>query len=297
MPGRPLVLALGSSRTKWALRAEQLNHPSDRAAPLVLNWGANGGGSMLAQTFLRRALEAGIRPDVVFLEVLPLSLSARRGLPFEEGMLCPWRLTAAEAAQLRPYYLRPHRFDLRWLGARALPIGRHHIELREALTVDAPSPGRRQEAVPRRDSYGWSAAQHWYPADEVQRLTGISLTSFQSALTQPRLAPGASQAVRDTVRLCLEQQIGVVLVIPPEGTVFRHYAPTVSHRHTRAVYALAQELGVPLIDASKWVDDDGFIDGHHTNFKGADQYTERFGREALRPHLLASPRISASWRR
>jgi hypothetical protein len=274
---------MGSSRTRWALRAEHLNAADDQAAPVVLNWGANGGGSMLAQTFLRRALEAGIRPEAIFLEVLPLSLSARHGLPVEESLLCPWRLTASETSRLRPYCAQPYRVDLRWAAARLLPVRRHHAELRDALALDVPAEGRR--LITGRDRYGWIPGQQLDSPEEVQKLTKQSLGVFQSALTQPELAPGALEAVRDMVRLCRAEQIDVVLVIPPEGTVFRRQAPAVADFQVKAVYDLARQLGTPLVDASDWVDDDGFIDGHHANVKGAEHYTRRFAEEVLGRYL------------
>jgi len=59
----------------------------------------------------------------------------------------------------------------------------------------------------------------------------------------------------------------------------------VEESHLTAVRGLAQELAVPLIDGRTWVDDDGFYDGHHVTQKGAEQYTRRFGRDALVPYL------------
>jgi hypothetical protein len=108
-PSRPLVLVLGSSRTSLNFRAERLNRPTDETAPLVINAAMIGGGPMLEQIYLRRLLRAGVRPNLVFVETAPMFLSAREGVPLEEGFLSPAKLTAAEAARLWTYYAEPSR--------------------------------------------------------------------------------------------------------------------------------------------------------------------------------------------
>ena len=65
-------------------------------------------------------------------------------------------------------------------------------------------------------------------------------------------------ATADTVQLCLDERIAVVVLVPAEGSAFRSYAPAVEETHLNAVRQLTQELGVPLVDARTWVDDDGF---------------------------------------
>ena len=45
-PEAPLVVVLGTSRTLGALLAERLNHPESARAPLVINAGVAGGGTV-----------------------------------------------------------------------------------------------------------------------------------------------------------------------------------------------------------------------------------------------------------
>jgi hypothetical protein len=122
------------------------------------------------------------------------------------------------------------------------------------------------------------------PPEEVERLTRQTLESYESALTQPRIAPGALQATRDAIRLAQREQIAVILVLPPEGSVLRNRAPAAAERHAGALRALAADMGVSLIDARTWIDDNAFFDGHHAFRRGAEQYTQRFAREALVPY-------------
>jgi hypothetical protein len=278
-PHRSLVVGLGSSRTLMCLRTERLNRGSDPAAPLVFNCSALGCGPMMQQVLLRRLLAEGFHPERVILEVLPASLSARDGAPIEERWKFTYRYNGRELAQLWRYYSEPVRLLHPWLLARALPLTRHRNELHDALALDraaAVTPGYNG-----RDAYGWGKAGDDISAEEAKRKAQIALAQYGTALTQPAPAPGAVEAVRDLVKLCRHEGIAVHFIVPPEGSVFRAFAPAVAESQMNVVRDLARELAVDLTDARTWVDDDGFWDGHHTNPKGADQYTERFGREVM----------------
>jgi hypothetical protein len=286
-PDRPLVLVLGSSRTKMALRAESLNHSSDPAAPLILNYAVAGSGPMMEQVVLRRVLASGVRPRFVFIEIIPMFLSARDGAPIEERNLLGGRLTAEELASLLPYYAEPYRVAYPWLLARVLPTQRHQAELRDALGIDLPAAGR-PKYVSGRDGYGWLPGPESAAGHDTAALVRHAIDTYESALKQPALADGPEQALRDLVAGCREERIPVALLVPPEGSVFRRYAPAVAEAHRRGVRDLARAMGVPLIDTSTWADDDDFYDGHHLTQPGADRYTARFAREVLAPAMTAT---------
>ena len=284
-PGRPLVLALGSSRTLGGLHAERLNNSADDTAPLVINSAMLGGGPILDQVVLRRMLGAGIRPSLVVVEIMPISLSAREGAPIEERQTWSSRFTAAEVARLWPFYAESHRLWRYWAIARILPCDRYQAELRDALGIDLPAA----EAPPQRsrDAYGYMAPCGTLPSQQIEEYTRRTLEDYKSPLTQPALASSALRAFRAVVDLCRGEGIDAVLIIPPESRAFRTYCPAVARTHANAVRDLAGELDLPLIDARAWVADAGFWDGHHMNDQGASQYTERFGREVLAPWCSA----------
>jgi len=291
-PGRPLVFVLGSSRTQQALRAERLNNPSDATAtPVVINCAMSGGGPMLHQVVLRRLLRAGFRPHLVFVESMPLALSARDGPPIEERQNLTGRYTAAELAHLYHYFARPYRLWFPWSYARLLPCYRHQAELRHALGIDLTEGATRN--LSGRDDYGWVVCPKLFSPQEVASKTQASLEQYATALTQAAVAPGALQALRDVVNLCRDEHIPVVFFAPAEGSRFRSFAPAVAESQMNAVRGLARELGVPLIDARTWIDDEGFYDGHHANWKGAEQYTEHFCREAFLPQVSRQPSWTA----
>jgi hypothetical protein len=291
-PDRPLVLFLGSSRTRSGLRAELLNRPADPRAPLVMNSAVNGSGPMLQSLVLRRMLRAGLRPTVVFVETIPMMVSIRDGTPSEENLPAS-RLTATEAARLRPYLERPVRLYARWLRSRASPIDRNGAELRDALALDVPTAGPRAFGS-GSDRYGWGGSPGSLAPHEVARLTAQIIDSYGPALRQPAVAPGALQAYRDLVTFARSRDIEVVFVMPPECSALREASPGPTECHASALRGVAHEMTVPLVDARTWIDDDGFWDGSHVTQRGADQYTERFGREVLTPLLSSRPSPTAA---
>jgi hypothetical protein len=91
--------------------------------------------------------------------------------------------------------------------------------------------------------------------------------------------------MRDLVERCRREQIPLVLVLMPESSDFRTwYSPEGLAEARRLLAELRDGCGVPVIDASAWVPDDGFKDGHHLMEKGAEVFTTRL-REELRPFL------------
>ncbi len=264
------------------LDAGRLVSPGDFSGPLVINCGVPGGGPMMHQIVLRRLLGAGIRPDLVFMEAMPLHLSARNGPPIEERQKLSARFTLREVRRLWHYYAEPYRLAYPWLIGRLLPCYRHQAEFCFALGLDR-SPGQ-SSYQDFRDNYGWVPCDKVFTPAQIESQVRQSLDQYVGALTQPAIAPGALKALRDGVQVCRKRNIPIVLIAPPEGTAFRTFAPVVAESQMNAVRDLAREVHVPLIDARDWVDDAGFWDGHHCNRSGAEQYTERFGREALEPY-------------
>src|SRR5262249_8439334 len=65
----------------------------------------------------------------------------------------------------------------------------------------------------------------------------------------------------------------------------RLYNPALRSAALGRLADLCREFGTELIDASKWVGDEGFSDSHHLLPPGARAFTERFWREKLRPRL------------
>jgi lysophospholipase L1-like esterase len=137
------------------------------------------------------------------------------------------------------------------------------------------------------DRWGWLALTHGVPtAEEYQRSLELTHTQHQPALQQFHISDSCNRAMRELLDLCRREHIPAVLVLMPEATAFRSWYPlrTRVQLHTW-LGELSEAYGVPLVDASDWLADAYFGDGHHLHPQGAARFTERLGREVIQPFL------------
>jgi hypothetical protein len=285
-PRRPLVLGMGTSRTSMGLDAASLSRSPDR--PLVVNAAFNGAGPMMNKVVLGRLLAAGIRPDFVFFEMMPIAISARNGAALEERMTFQGRYSVGEVIGMWPATDEKFRLCYHWGRARLFPCGRHQVELREALAIDQPTVGELRTFG--KDSYGWAAFDTVLAPERIEALTIEALGTYVIALKQPTLSKGAVRAYRELFALAAKERIPGAVVCPSESSRFRNCDPGVAASLMEKVREIAGEFRLPVIDARDWVDDDGFWDGHHLTAAGARRFTERLGREGMPLVPGASPR-------
>jgi hypothetical protein len=89
--------------------------------------------------------------------------------------------------------------------------------------------------------------------------------------------------MRDLVALCRREHVPVVLVLTPEGSLFRSwYTPAARDGPRRLLAELQAVYGVPVIDGTEWLPDEDFTDGHHAAPAGAAAFTERLLAELRR---------------
>jgi hypothetical protein len=283
-PGRPLVLFLGSSRTLMGVMAGRISEQP--GAPLAFNFGVPGSGPMMEMTNLRRLLAAGVRPQLLVLEVMALHLGQGRRSPLEEKQLDAARLGAGELSRLLRYYCGLDWVLRRWIPARAFPLYRHQAEMRDCLGLDVPAPGHEPPSVDRGlDGYGWHAEFAETMPERRAKLTEFALEQYRDPAADFRLAPQPGRALCDLLRLCRREGLPVAVVLMPEGSRFRELSAGTYPSVDRFLDRACREYGAALIDARTWVDDAGFWDGHHMLPEGARQFTDRFRRDVL-PGLL-----------
>ena len=82
-----------------------------------------------------------------------------------------------------------------------------------------------------------------------------------------------------------DHQIKVVsLLAMPEETVMRNWYNPASKKLARRYFTdLAREYGTHFVDASGWVPDGGFLDGHHLLGNPARRFTRRYHDTVYRP--------------
>jgi hypothetical protein len=219
---------------------------------------------------------------LVFLEVLPMSLARRGGVPLEERQLDPARLDANEARRLLPYYHQSYRLHGRWSLARLLPIYRHQAELRDVLGLDVDSRLIGSDLT-GLDRFGWRGRPGPTNPQDAKHKLQFALGQYDDVFNDVALAQGPVSALRSLLELCRGEGIAAALVIPPESTPFRELYESKPTDLDETIDQIAKAFDVKVYDARSWVNDDGFCDGHHLAINGADAYTRQFEQEVLKP--------------
>jgi hypothetical protein len=281
-PDRPLVLVLGSSRTAYGLNAHRLSKPEFNPEPIVYNFGLMGGGPLLQTVTLRRLLAEGIRPGLVYAEVMLAHVLQCRGRLLEEKGLDGARLCGREVWWLRRYYHQPRRLFASWVLGRLLPCYRHQAEVREWCGLLAPDPDSNPNNPGYLDSHGWRARTDTITAEYCRKTTEMALSQYAEACTATVVGEEPLHALETLLELCRREGIPVSLVLMPEGKPFRDlYSAEARATCARLLARLQARWGVRVIDARDWVDDSGFWDTHHLLPDGAEQFTRRFARAVL----------------
>jgi hypothetical protein len=285
-PQRPLLVMLGSSRTDEAFQAEHLDGLPDPAGwPYrAYNLGVPMAGPLHEYLYLGALLDAGVRPRVLLVELLPaLFNEPRRGAVSEESWTPARWLSLPQLARLWPYFACPRRKGHDWLEARLAPWYAFRLDLREGLA------GHLRQCCPWGPTHDRWGCRILLPVNAAfcASRRELARTQYRPTLGGLHVGAGPRRALRDLVERCRRERIAVVLVLMPESSEFRSWY---SSRGLAEVRDLLEELGdgCNLVDARTWLPDTDFRDGHHVHANGARAFTMRL-REELRPLLAAGP--------
>jgi hypothetical protein len=294
-PGRPLVVAIGSSRTQMGLKPDAIRlgpvalagRPA--AEPLVFNLGLAGCGPVTELVVLRRLLGDGVRPDWVLLEVLPPALvldwEADTLLGGDRAKL----LKQSDLEVVRPYCRDSDAMRGEWLRSRLNPVSTVRFCLLSRFIPGwLPPQYCRRYLWEDLDGLGWlnypvKVLTPEYRHRQLEHARG----QYADNLAHFHIAMPPDRAVREAIGLCRSEGIGVALYLMPEGEEFRRmYTPGAREQLDRYLAGLGRDIGVRVIDARDWVPDEAeFTDSHHLLPAGAVRFSERFGREAVGPLL------------
>ena len=271
---RPLVVALGSSRTQMGFDPDSLGPLP--GAPRVLNLAQAGGRLPTQLVSLRRLHRAGVRPAVVLIEILPAALADAR--PFEARLELP-TLSLRDLIAITPECANPTTAWRDWLGARIAPVR----QFRTHILSDCggghllPTFARTDFHKKQTRSNGWMP----YFFETVSPEKRAAAIVADQAHYEPRVAQlqitGESHALLTT--LAWEAEVNgatVAFVVPPESPEFRAwYRPAASQRLTQLLAELRETW--PVFDfRSAFVERD-FADGHHLLRHAAREYSRRLG--------------------
>ncbi len=289
-PGRPLVLALGNSRTAMGFRPEALPRgpATGGAGPLAFNFAQLGSGPVMQLLCLHRLLDEGVRPDGVLVECWP-PLWDQEGDLAELARYPVTRMTWRDLPRVRRYAAPGRPLYAEWWRDRLVPwFSNRFVLLQHLAPAWVPGGLRADHGWKPMDATGWLDG----PCAGAGRRHGeqIERARWGPRLEALRTSAASDRALRELLALCRDEGISVALVYMPEGSRFRElYPPAVRAAVDGYLDGLCRDFGVPLIDARLWVPDDEFTDGFHLTPGGATVFTRRFGEEALRPLLAGRP--------
>jgi hypothetical protein len=289
-----LVVMIGTSRTGNALNARLMQEKltADLQRPVVaFNLGIAGCGPVMQQIYVRRLLEQGIKPDLIVLEVAPFFFLDNGDQPIEYGQLDLTRVSAAEIDTFAKYGVPPDAYRQRWNEIRLNPWGQMRFQLLRRVRPTWLPPNLTLNWNSNCDRWGWRSVDIDPMPDDVYR------PALERAYAEHgRFFPGfrfgvpAVRAFNDTLGLCRAENIPVMIVHLPEDSNFRAWYPSETRRLLDETFSrMAGEHEAEWIDATAWVPDGHFFDGHHILKRGASLFTERLTDEHVRPLLQSRP--------
>lgn len=289
---RPLsIVMLGSSRVQDGFNASDLEAQISRELerPLVVfNFGIPAAGPVANLLHFERLIAAGVKPDLLLVEVAPMLMGGMGDVAQESGYFSADRLWRAELELVERYGLPAGELRRQWWQNWFVPCHAHRAAIASRLFPDMLPPWLRLDGDRQVDASGWRL-RNAQPLTAEDRRRGIEYAwkDFGVPLQTFQVCEAACRAQRDLLARCREQQIAAALIWMPEATLFQSwYPPTVEQDVREQLDALCQEFDIPLINARDWVADDDFVDGQHLRHVGAERFTERLAQKVLSPILL-----------
>ncbi len=269
---RPLLVALGSSRTEQGFRPSRLQS----SGPMFYNLARGGSSPLLYLVTLRRLLADGVRPDGLLVEVFPPAL-----VEGEESAIV-YKPTLRDWPLLRRYPFQTRTWTA-WLQDRLLLWYKYRSGFLASLAPELlPAQARWGEHLWDYRGGEWRSVGERISIQERRRLIVDARRRYARSLNHFRIDADADRALRELLDTCRAQDIAVVLFLMPESDEFRAWYPPEARRRLSAyLAALQNEYGLASIDARDWFDKGEFSDGHHLLKRSAVTFTHRFAREVV----------------
>jgi hypothetical protein len=287
-PGKPLVLFLGSSRTKYGIRPAAMH-----VQPVVYNFGINGLGNIRGLVYLRRLLADGIRPDWLFVETWPPQWSQEGFVEEAPLWLGHDELHWGDVPLVWRYFRDTPEILRRGLRKNLIPLQGYRLYLTGAA---APWLLSRQQVAGMEhnrvdldpdDPDGWFPLT--YGADtpeEVERTLKRNRDDLRPLLNPVRINPRNDAALRELLGVCRSHGIKVAVYLMPEPGLTRGwYSPESRAVVQHYLAGLGREFDVPVIDTRDWLPDKDFTDCCHMWDRAAGPFSDRLAREVLGPLL------------
>jgi hypothetical protein len=284
------VVFLGSSRSQHGVRAASLERrlSAELAGPVaVFNYSLAGGSCLSGLFQWWRLREAGARPALVVVEVVPSFLDAwaapdsyLRYWPAAEMDLADVERMARHDPERGPLYREN-------LLARLFPLYGHRRVLLSRLARNLVPPGRQRLPCPPRE------VTPDPPPGERPAATYEAWRQVGAAAGRFRLEPGRLPPLEDLLADLRAAGVPAAVLTMPEGPLCRSwYRPGAQAEIEAVLRGACARHGAAFVIASAWFDDESmFYDSHHLTGAGAERFCARLAAEALAP-LLRRPATS-----
>jgi hypothetical protein len=287
-PGAPLVLFLGSSRSKYGIRPAAMH-----VAPVVYNFGINGLGSIRSLIYLRRLLADGIRPDWLFVETWPPQWSQKGFVEEAPLWLGNDELHWGDVPLAWRYFRDTPEILKRGLHKNLVPVQGYRLYLTEAVAPCLLSHQQLKGMAVGRLDLDPPSPDGWFPLtygaqtpQEIECSLNRGRDELKPLLDPVRIDPRNAAALRELLGECRANGIKAVVYLLPEPGVTRGWYTPQSRTLVQSYLAgLSREYEVPVIDTREWLPDKDFTDCCHMWDSAAGPFSDRFAREVLGPLL------------
>ena len=281
-PGRPFVVALGSSRVAIGLHPASLPAASS-CGPALFNMALVGSGPVMELICFRRLLADGVRPDAVLIEYWPAFLH-EAGSYHEAARFDVHRLRPCDERAVCENFPDPARRLRDWHVARALPLRTHRQNVwNQLLPGGLPRSARIDGLWTRIDPWGRLADRDTVGDAERLTLKDVHTDYYRGLFVGYEVSEVADRGLRQLLRECAEAGIPAALLLMPDSPAFAEWVPPDAVRraadHERQLRA---DLAVPVIDARGWIAAAHLPDRVHLLTPGAAEFTRRLHGELAR---------------
>jgi hypothetical protein len=283
---RPLILMLGSSRTNYGIDAARMEAvlSNTLGRPVsAFNFGTLGGGPVTELLHLECLLAAGIKPNLLLIEVLPPFLAGQLPVPPEARWLPQSSRLSADDRALLLHYGYPvaelrRTQQLSW----TIPIYAHRSALLSRLLPCWLPYAERLDWAWNGDEHGWTALPKRLTPQRYQESLRIDRDNFAAAFTGYRVRGAPAEALCRLLETCRQHQIPALAVLMPEGKPFHSWYSRGTESQVEALQdEVMRRYGVQCIDAREWAVETDFFDAHHLAAAGAMRFTDRLSRSLI----------------
>lgn len=286
-----IVITLGSSSTYHAYHGkllEEILADNGHDPCVVYNLAEGGAGPLTHLLFLRRLLEKNIRPDLVLVEVLPITFQSTSGPHgdelFDMKHFPPSRLNRRDLGVAARYTNEPG-FRHEWRVGRLVPSYGHRLSMVNCLAPALVPLADRVFDSAEFDDHGW-LERPTRGAEELAQVTAKVKAELEPLLTNFSAAKAAIDAREELLALLRAKGIPAVMVKMPIGRALSSLpTPEGIKALDAALTALGLKYQCPIVDATAWLDETMFTDPLHANARGAEQFSRRVALEFIGPLL------------